>query len=411
MANILHCFMSLGLSLVLWLSFENMAYAQPTVALLGLEAVDAPQELAAKLSDALTEQFKDSGEFRLVLNKSLDEVKLVFGCIEENPDCMARAGRSMQVNKLIWGTLKKVPKGYDFTIFLFDVGGRRIERFISRVIGSRELTDQGIRVAVEQMARSFLTTDRGKIKITCNVPGAKIKLGSRIVGIAGENALVIKNVTPGTHEVTVIKKGYSLWSQLVPVERGQTSEVDVFLKEQELTFTPEPPPTNPITEISHPTKVSADNETNTWKVAFWSGAAATLGLGIGAIFVGREVLNLQKDKEQILNKYYKNDPHATATDVCATSGSWPSDEYGLKSICNKGQQRALITNILLATAGGVAVLSGFFYYKAYLSTEHQKTDSETTAVHPARTPTVKLQWNLTPLLEKQGGLLEFGVNF
>src|SRR5258708_12826164 len=84
-----------AVALTLW-SAAASATASPTapptvtVAVLGLEAIDVPETIAAEVTGALRQKVTTTPGFRLVAGKDLVEIKLVFPCSDESSPSMAQ---------------------------------------------------------------------------------------------------------------------------------------------------------------------------------------------------------------------------------------------------------------------------------------------------------------------------------
>src|SRR3954462_15536027 len=117
-------------------AFMNVAAAADApLAVLGIEASEAPDSLATSLSDALRQRVSASKGFRLVPGRDLVEVKLVFSCPDEAPSCMAQAGKSLGASKLIFGSVKKsVGDSYLVTLKLLDTNRAVVDAFVAEQI-------------------------------------------------------------------------------------------------------------------------------------------------------------------------------------------------------------------------------------------------------------------------------------
>src|SRR6185503_7099121 len=99
-------------AVVLLAGWAQVARADaPSVAVLGIEAVDVPDALAQQLSESLRQRLAATAGIRLLPGKDLIEIKMIFGCDGEVPACMAQAGKSLGVDKLLYGSLKKAGRG------------------------------------------------------------------------------------------------------------------------------------------------------------------------------------------------------------------------------------------------------------------------------------------------------------
>src|SRR5947209_8426762 len=103
------------------LSAAQAARAQTSVAVLGLEPQDGAEGLAKELTDALRQRASAMRGFQLAASKDLVEIKLVFGCVDEAPACMANAGKTLGAHKLLFGTVRKMGAAFRVTLKWIDV--------------------------------------------------------------------------------------------------------------------------------------------------------------------------------------------------------------------------------------------------------------------------------------------------
>jgi hypothetical protein len=387
--------------------------AQTAVAVLGVEAVDAPVNSTALLANALKNRVRKTSGFKLVAGKDLDEIKLVFGCVDEKPTCMARAGKSLQAVKLVWGSLKKVSGGFNLTIKWLDVPRARVEKFVSENIGAQRVNEARAEAIVARLTGSFLVSSNGTIKISSNVSGAQVMLGPRVIGQTDTGAVVLRDVPSGTHLVRVTKDGYRPWTQQVMVRGGETTELEAELEPIKAGDTiPIPPPPKPSGNTG-------------WKIAFWTGAAVTVGLAVGMGVTGAKVMSLEDDKEDEILVYRGKTGetshfNAGTEDVCSATPEIDTVEAaGLKTICENGQTNATIANVLLGGMLAVAALSGYFYYKAYIdepSSASPDEDSgdeaeEESAAARRSIESSAVRWNVTSSAGPQGAGLGLNLQF
>ncbi len=383
-------------TLALVLGAGSSAHAQARTAVLGVEPVDVSNDVAARLADALRAQVRQSSAFKLSAGKSLEEIKLVFGCVDEKPDCMARAGRSMNVSKLVWGTVKRAPGGFSFTVKLLDVAGARIERTVTESISTADVSGANARRTVERVTGAFIPGASGTLKITCNVPGAAISVGARDLGVS-EGTITVENLAPGRHLVKVTKEGYRPWRQQVTVAAGETTLVDAALEQEKVDVQP------PTTQVTPP---GGGESSNTgWKVAFWVSAAATLGFGAGILGSGLQVLSAQDAKEDAITAYQKKDPSkftAASEDVCKDNEA--VGDPTLKDACDKGSLNRTLNHVFVGLTAAAAIVSGVFYYKAYIAKPERTRKEETRRDS-------EVQWLVAPSIGPDGGGLGLHMRF
>ena len=69
----------------------------------------------------------------------------------------------------------------------------------------------------------------GSIQVRANFPGAAVSLDGTQVGTTGGEPVVIHDVAPGRHEVTVEKSGYTTTKQEFTLAAGQSLPLNLTL--------------------------------------------------------------------------------------------------------------------------------------------------------------------------------------
>jgi len=139
---------ALLLAMILLASFPQGARADsatPTFGVLSLESVGVPPELGSTLTDSLRRQLGQISS-AAVSAQDMVEVKLVFGCVDEKPTCLARAGRQLGVTRLIYGKLQ--PHATDralviVTLHQLAVSDALVEQSIEEAVAARILSEPG----------------------------------------------------------------------------------------------------------------------------------------------------------------------------------------------------------------------------------------------------------------------------
>ena len=388
------------------------AAAQYSMAVLGVDTGSGPANRAECLSNGLKRQVKRAPGFDLVPGKNLDEIKMVFGCFNEAAECMAKAGQSLQVEKLLWGRLEKVAGGYNLSVRLLDVTGAKIEKSVVEKISKADLKGSCAAEVISRLAMSILSTRRASLTIRVNVDGARITVGPRFIGLSEGPRALQSDLLPGTHNVQITAKDYQKWSQVVDIKAGEKKELNVML--QPLMR----PVENPGTTPPGPAPAVERRSNLGWKIAFWTSAAATVGMAVGLGISGSQVLSLEQDKKDLVMKYRQRIGQREALppshgDVCSEPRKAPggdqltnSEVSALTDICDDGKGKALITNVLVGTTVAAAALAGFMYYKAYVSEpdEEQQEDTLTGKDEGVR-------WAVTPAAGPGGASLGFTLEF
>src|SRR5262245_48389196 len=115
---------ALSLTCLALMALCSAALAKPTIAVLGLEVVDASPtaadtQVAKDLTDGLRARAHlTSGPYTLAPNaeKELIDLKLLTNCDTEEKACMAQIGQQLGAELLMYGNIKKDGKAYQVTL-------------------------------------------------------------------------------------------------------------------------------------------------------------------------------------------------------------------------------------------------------------------------------------------------------
>ncbi|MCA9664430.1 MAG: PEGA domain-containing protein [Myxococcales bacterium] len=383
---------SLGALLILTLFAPAPASAQSVikVAVLGIETVNAPAIHASNLATALKTRVQQTPGYKLVPGKALDEIKLVFGCVGEKPECMAKVGRTLAADKLLWGKLAKARGGFKVTVHYLDVKSATMVKTVEQKARSAELKSADELAA--NLTKSFLVASQGTIKLDCAVNGAQVLLGAKVKGTCDGTPLLLTGVPAGTHIVQVRKDNYRTWVKRVNVAAGATVAMQVRL--EVIKGQPDVTPPPPTGEAKKPSRTG-------WKVAFWTSAAITVGLGVGIAVAGVSVFSIEDEKKaEITNVIGKGGLDATtlkdlqegnACDAATRASLGP-----LSDICSRGKTRATIVNALIGAVAVTGILSGYFLYRAYIKADEVPSTDGDGSSTSSRRPPVRVQGGFGP---------------
>lgn len=127
-----------------------------TFGVLNLESQGVPPELGNAVSEELRRQLAQlSGAS--ISTQDMVEVKVVLGCVDEKPACLARAGRQLGVGWLLYGKLR--PQSADATSVVVElhqlhVAKAIVENSISESVSANVLTDGN--PELERLAQRWL---------------------------------------------------------------------------------------------------------------------------------------------------------------------------------------------------------------------------------------------------------------
>ncbi len=197
--------------------------AETTVAVLGIEATDdAPEAVAAALTDALRTRISSTSGFKLVPGKDLVELKLIFACPDEAPTCMADVGKTLGAAKLLFGGVKKAAgDNFVVTLKLLDVARKQVDALIAEQITRAQSAPGAIKVPVQKWFATLTGQEAlGTLRLTGDVPGTAVQLDGSPVGALGAAPLVLNNIAAGRHELLGSKPGFAPVRQTVEIAAG-----------------------------------------------------------------------------------------------------------------------------------------------------------------------------------------------
>ena len=250
-------------SVILFAAFGLIAAAgqaraqTPSVAVLGVEPLDVPEALAQQLTDALRQRAAATAGVRAVQGKDLIEIKMVFNCDGETPECLAKAGKSLGADKLLYGTLRKAPGARAATsvvlgLKLLDVKTAIIEKFINETVNKRDLAAGSVTGSAARWFAQLVEIDtKPTLTVTSEPPNAAVAIDGQP---AGRTPVTLRELSAGTHTVGVSMSGHLTQTRSVELRPGGSHEVVVTLppvEDQHPVVINNPPPANPPEPAVH----------------------------------------------------------------------------------------------------------------------------------------------------------------
>jgi hypothetical protein len=326
----------------------------PTV-VLGLEALaGAPDNVAAEITDALRQRVAAAKGFQLLQGKDLVEVKLVFACPDEAPACMSAAGKSLGASKLIFGNVKMVGDLYQVTIKMLDVNRAVVDSFTADTIPKKRADPSGLRAMAPGWMAKLTGKGGGVIQVRSNLAGAAVSLDGTHVGTTGSSPVVINDVAPGRHEVSVEKSGYTTTKQEFMLAAGQAlplnltvSPVSVEVPKPEAEALSAPPP-------AVPGEPQADEAHSLARMGFWVAVVGTLASAGIATKFGLDINDINKKLDPYRGKDLTNDPVASRT---------------VHDLEAQGNKDYVLQWVFVGLGGAFFASSAVLFYKGYLSSE------------------------------------------
>jgi TolB-like protein len=379
------------------------------VAVLGIEPQDDGQSmakttsLAKSLTDALRTRASRGGTYDLAPNsaKELSELKLLSDCLDENPECMSQIGKDLGADLLLFGHLEKKKDGYSISVQLLNVSSRRIEGAKVRNVPAAGADEEGMK----KLAALLFSEVTGEPLETVLAVRANAQTGTVFVndtpkGTITGGSVTLRGLPPGTVTVAVEAQGYERQEQTVELSPGETTPVKFELKPATGDIIgggggPVKPPTN-------------ERPGGTSRVLFWTTAVLTVG-GVAAFTItGLKVKQLEDDQQKEIDAWGYDRSTATHPDDACKEARLVGTNPKLTSICDDGEQMAMLTNVFIGVSVVAAIAAGWFYYKGYIAPGEAKRESPTGTAAKRKRPR-----NLTvlPTLSPDGAGLTTVIQF
>ena len=107
---------------------------QPHIAVLNFEGRGIPDEEAATLTDRWRSLLVNTGAFVVVDRDNMEEILREFGIQQSGcttTECAAEAGKMLNVQKMVTGSIGRIGKTYTIDVSVIDVETSRIERSLN----------------------------------------------------------------------------------------------------------------------------------------------------------------------------------------------------------------------------------------------------------------------------------------
>ena len=357
-ALLLALFSLLGLGLGL---SGSARAAGVSVGLLGIDGAQVEPGMGQALTDALSHHIPQLQGMRVEKSQQdLVEVKLVFGCTDENPSCMAKVGKSLAVNRLIYGSIRKQPQGglYVVAIKQLNVADSTVEKFITEAVAPEVLRGNNPQLSelVQRWLRVLLIEGlRGGLRVVSEPMGASVRLDGVPVGVTPLN---LPEVDVGDHLVNIDMLDFAGLSRSIRVRGGMVHEV---------TATLAPRGAISMGQKGGQTDWGRVLRITSYVAAGLAGASAIAAIGTWRGYSSAEdsaTANLQQLQRQLTDNHTINNYRAFFGDSAALSscsaqpGLMGNASYdGYQGDCQRGNTLAHASTGLWVMAGGFAVIS------------------------------------------------------
>lgn len=357
------------LVLVMCLS-ASTALADARVLVLGMRSIEGDDELA----NALTEQLRTAArtvDGWQVSNTavSMAQMGLAHGCDEIDAACLAEIAQGLQVDRVIFGTIRRTSARADHSfavmLSLFDAQTGEIARQIGETIAQDKVDTTSLAGHAQRMIERLLSQSTGgAIAVQANVADADVHINGQAVGQTRDGALRVEGLQPGQYRIEISKPGYVTHVSTVSVIDGADTSLAAVLVQGAAA------PSAPyVDDTIDPNEGKRGGD---YRVLGWTligvGGAALAGAFISMAIVSdvnsdplyedyRDAVARGNDKVRM-----ENMPQEVVTNVCdaAEGGSRYgfSDEQFAKvnDLCSKGNTFEVLQWVFLGTAvaaGGV----------------------------------------------------------
>ena len=386
------------------------------IAVLGLDNEDLSASTVEDLNSIIRHRVRGQDTYEVRPGKSLEEVKLVFGCIQGKASCMARVGRTLLVDKLLWGNVRKHKSAFGVTLKLFDVRTERVERFVSEYVSQKASLSK----AIDVMTARLLAREPGQVRVIVKQQDVQVRLGGDERTSIGQGPVIFQGIEPGNHRLQVTKRGYATWSRTVAVRPNQTLSIRVRLKPSDSSGRAERDPTRDdrwkqLGDDLSVAEADDDSSRSAWRTAFWittSAAIAFTGASVG-FWVAQngltgdkeaEIIRLGQEDPSLIDDPILGDLFDPTADACSAAAADPANRAeSLVGICNNADLYSAL-NIGFAVAAGVsAAVAGYLLYKAYIEDPSPSESASHRGGSRSVSQTSEPFWLVSPITAKGGG--------
>lgn len=222
---------------------EKPAKRKPSIVVLGLSVAEEASAIDADtvgvvqdMTRALRHEVrKSAGPYRLApnSNKTLGEMAVFAGCSEESLDCMARIGKEMGGDLVLYGGLRRVRGEYRVTVTLLDVRSRSWQPAVGRLSIARAKSSKSLSAWSRDLyARVTTMSNRGdgEVVITCNASAGVVLVDGARRGSLVRGTARITGLDKGPRAIVIDAPGFRRHTGAVTIASGAAARLYVTLK-------------------------------------------------------------------------------------------------------------------------------------------------------------------------------------
>ncbi len=234
--------LALGTLLGLLVLQVSEARADSSVVVLGVRSLDGDDELAREVSQALRDAAKTLPAWKISdRDVSLAQMSLAHGCDEPDARCMADIASTLEVDRLIYGTMLRSDTTTEVSLFNFDAVTGQVESSITEKVPSDALVGVALKGTAATLAKRLAGIEpKGALRVRGNAPSARVLLDNKEVGVLdARGELLLAGIAAGKHNLRVVK-GDAQNAQEIEIREAETTTSQLMLEGVTLT-----PPEDP----------------------------------------------------------------------------------------------------------------------------------------------------------------------
>ncbi|MEZ4402969.1 MAG: PEGA domain-containing protein [Kofleriaceae bacterium] len=336
--------------------------AKPSVAVLGIEVVedsgDAPDAKSVAFAEALTNALRSrarlsTGPYVLAAgtDKSLIEMKLLSGCDNEAPACMAGVGSELVADRLLFGRIQKTGANYQITLKLLNVDSKALERTISDLAPIDQTSSAQVTALGKKLyAKIIGISNQGGVLIRTNVEQGEVFLDNDQRGTLKGGSVRFDGLSAGDYKVRIEADCYMTYEGTITVDGGKDRTEQIELARNALAKSCGKN-VDDKRIISGGVSDEGGRGGGGYRTLFWVSATAAVVSTGGWGFAKFKMSDL-------------------AGDCIPGTPNMPVD--GHPDACTDGER---FSKIAYGTGGAAIVFgaaSAFFFYKGYIATKERR---------------------------------------
>ncbi len=347
--------------LALLLFHAPRAHADSSVVVLGVRSLDGDDDLARQVSRALRDGAKTVPTWKISdRDVSLAQMSLAHGCEEPDARCMADIARTLEVDRLIYGTMSRNDSQMDVALFNFDAVTGQVETSITEKVPSDALVGVALKGTAAALAKRLAGIEpTGALRVRSDAPGARVLLDNKDIGMLdARGELLLAGIAVGTHNLRV-EKAADKASQSIEIREAETTTAQPKLAGAGLVAGSEPAPgPKEESKASAPTR---HNPANLRRILGWSavGVAGALLVGTAYTWVRIDRINDSGDLANYRDRFSKSSnvcDEAHAGTLQKTNNKYKPLEDSAANLCDEADTLEILQYVFLGgalAAGGV----------------------------------------------------------